>query len=428
MITGLSLTHHIFNGMFMLCLLFLALIGAWVYLFIISIRSYFLTPSIYTKKYVASENNSTPESSYPFVSIIVPARNEQNNIERCLLSLLSQNYPNFEVIVIDDNSTDDTLRIIKRIRNEIRTGPLKDRFEIITLSEKPKDWGGKTWACELGYLRSRGDILLFTDADTYYNNKSILFLAVSYMKKECLDVLTGNPHTELPDFWSKVSMPLWNHFTIISGADTAAVNNPRSSMAYLVGSFFMIYRSVLEKLEGFSRIRNAIHEDVALGMQIKRAGYNIKVVKLGVLVSALWSRDLPTLWNGIARTLAPMNKFLVITNFLVIFFMALIPFLILPYTLSISLADHPINLTLLLINAACCIIIIVGTALKNIRKYKISPLYSVLILIGAVLIMAAYIVNMTSLLRPSKTKLVSWRGRNLLYKIKKRAPEHKNTF
>jgi len=63
------------------------------------------------------------------------------------------------------------------------------------------------------------------------------FLWLSHMKKECLDVLTGNPHTELPDFWSKVSMPLWNHFAIISGADTAAVNNPRSNMAYLVGSF-----------------------------------------------------------------------------------------------------------------------------------------------------------------------------------------------
>jgi hypothetical protein len=108
--------------------------------------------------------------------------------------------------------------------------------------------------------------------------------------------------------------------------------------------------------------------------------------------------------------------------------MALIPFLTLPYTLSISLADHPINLTLLLINVACCIIIILGTALKNIRKYKISPLYSLLILIGAVLLMAAYIVNMTSLLRPSKTKLVSWRGRNLVYKRKKRAPERKNAF
>jgi chlorobactene glucosyltransferase len=423
----LDLTHHIFKGMFLLSLFFLVLIGAWIYLFVISIRSYFLTPSIYAKKYVASESISTSESSYPFVSIIVPARNEQNNIERCLRSLLSQSYPNFEVIVIDDNSTDDTLRIIKKIRNEIRIGHLKNKFQIITLSQKPNGWVGKTWACEQGYLRSRGDILLFTDADTYYNNKNILSLAVSYMKKECLDVLTGNPHTELPDFWSKVSMPLWNHFAIISGADTAAVNNPRSNMAYLVGSFFMIYKSVLEKVQGFSGIRNAIHEDVALGTHIKREGYNIKIVKLGVLVSALWSRDLPTLWHGIGRTLAPKSEFLMITNFLVIFFMALIPFLLLPYTLSIALAEHPFNLMLLLLNVACCLIIIVGTALKNIIKYKISPIYSILILMGAALIMAAYIVNMTSLLRPSKAKLFSWRGRNLVYKRKKRAPEHKNT-
>jgi cellulose synthase/poly-beta-1,6-N-acetylglucosamine synthase-like glycosyltransferase len=142
MVIDLALTHHIFKGMFLLCLFFLVLIGAWIYLFVISIKSYFLTPSIYAKKYVASESISTSESSYPFVSIIVPARNEQNNIERCLLSLLSQSYANFEVIVIDDNSTDNTLKIIKKIRNEIRIGPLKDKFEIITLSEKPKGWSG----------------------------------------------------------------------------------------------------------------------------------------------------------------------------------------------------------------------------------------------------------------------------------------------
>ena len=109
----------------------------------------------------------------PFVSIIVPARNEQDNIERCLLSLLHQDYPNFEVIVVDDNSTDNTLKIIQDIRCRIRGSgedkPLPiDRLKIMSLTEKPDKWTGKTWASEQGYLHSSGNILLFTDADTCY--------------------------------------------------------------------------------------------------------------------------------------------------------------------------------------------------------------------------------------------------------------------
>ena len=99
------------------------------------------------------------KKDFPFVSVIVPVRNEEKYIERCLLSILSQNYPYFELIVVDDNSTDNTLKIIKDIKNKINyksIGLPVEKLKIISLKDKPDGWTGKTWASEQGFLESKG--------------------------------------------------------------------------------------------------------------------------------------------------------------------------------------------------------------------------------------------------------------------------------
>ena len=124
--------------------LLLSISSCWIYIFANSIKSYrlFKTTSIEQK---TSENNNdyyNNKEVLPFVSIIVPARNEQDNIERCLASLIKQNYPTtkFEIIVVDDNSTDNTLKRIKKVQQKY------PRLKIIELKDKPDNWTGKTWA------------------------------------------------------------------------------------------------------------------------------------------------------------------------------------------------------------------------------------------------------------------------------------------
>jgi chlorobactene glucosyltransferase len=371
----------------------------------------------------------------PFVSIIVPARNEQDNIERCILSLLNQDYPNFEVIVVDDNSTENTLKIVQDIKSRVNgqseeqeKKPLLDRLKIISLSEKPDKWTGKTWASEQGYLHSTGNILLFTDADTCYMSRDAILLTVSYMQKRNLDVLTGIPLIELRDFWSKITMPLWNHFSILLGANTGAMNNPGSKVAYLIGSFFLIRKKVLEEVGTFRSVRNAIQEDRELGMRVKNAGYNIKMVRIENIVSALWSRDVRTMWYGIARTFVPMRKWHIFANLVAVFFMALLPFVLLSYTSSfvintvtitnnihwmidISNTREPQQLGILsfFMNATSCVMIIIATALKDIKKYKMTPIYSLLSFLGAGLIVLSYIANMITLF---SKRTIPWRGRS----------------
>jgi len=268
-----------------------------------------------------SNNGELSNISLPFVSIIVPARNEEDNIKKCLMSLLSQSYPNFELIVIDDSSTDNTLQIMNKIKDGldtdlepiIQTGKMKI-MKIIALTNKPNEWTGKTWASHQGYLQAQGELLLFTDADTYFFDKDAIFHAVLYLQSKDLDVLTGHAKIELPSFWSKITMPLWDVFAIILDQNPSVVNNTNSDSAYLVGSFYIIRRKILEFFGGFNCVRGAIKEDVELGRRIKTGGFKLRIVKMDKSYSALWSRDLVSLWHGIRRTFFGMNKFRVFAN------------------------------------------------------------------------------------------------------------------
>jgi chlorobactene glucosyltransferase len=398
--------------MLLLITLFSVIIVSWIFLFAISIKSYLQTPLIILKNHNRTHHRS---GHLPFVSVIVPARNEQDNIERCLRSLLVQNYPHFEVIVVNDNSTDNTLEIVREVKSR-ETGQREDgslhmdRLKIITVAEKPEKWTGKAWASEQGYSHSTGDILLFTDADTNYMHKDTIYETVSYMQKENLDVLTGVGFIELRDFWSKITMPLWNHFSILLGANTGAMNNPKSKAAYLVGGFFLIHKKVLEEIGTFRSVQNAIHEDAELGLLLNNTGYTIKIARIDNGVSALWSRDLQTLWYGIKRTIVPMNKWQIFASLVTVFFMALLPFLLLPFNLLLAIdvssgqlswisdiskqgPQQQMTLLSFYLNLTSCIIIIISTAVKDIKKYRMTPVYSLLSFLGAGFIIISYIAK-----------------------------------
>jgi chlorobactene glucosyltransferase len=431
----------------LLSILQLLITSSWIYLFIVSLKSHFVTPIIIQKqkrktlsKYlekmrrnrITKYSRSGIYNPFPLVSVIVSARNEEAHIEKCLSSLLAQSYPNLEVIAIDDNSTDATLRIMKDIKRTRHMLPL-GRLKIISLNDKPGNWNGKTWASQQGYLQSCGSLLLFTDADTEYTNKDTILLTVSYIQEKNFDVLTGIPYLELRDFWSRIVMPLWNLFSEVFGASISDVINPKSNVAYLMGSFFMIRRRVFEDVGTFQSVCNSIQEDKALGMRIKKAGYDINVVKVDEIVSALWSRDLTSLWHGIGRSLAHIaieSRSRLVKSLLIIFMMAALPFLVLPYTVLITVQQiwltYPseflfIRLILLLfLNTLSCLLVITGTAIKAIKKYRLTPAYSILSFIGAMFLIVAYLTSIIPLMMSIQTRPVIWRGRTYIYNVKRR--------
>src|SRR5919202_1951021 len=128
--------------LYMLLAALVLVLLSWIWLFIRSVHSHMNTPIIKNSPNIVIENRKH-NFNRPFVSVVVPARNEEDNIGKCLLSILTQEYPNFEVVAIDDNSDDGTLKIMKDICS--KQGSRK-KLKVVSLSAKPDGWTGKTWA------------------------------------------------------------------------------------------------------------------------------------------------------------------------------------------------------------------------------------------------------------------------------------------
>ena len=440
----------IYSDLLIFISIFTSIFSGWIYLFAKLFTSYWSSrlhghelSIITTNKSKKTKNfYKNTKTSFPFVSIILPARNEQENIKKCLHSLLAQDYCNFEIIVVDDNSSDNTLSILFEVQKEYnkkqknkrlpKFGQTKRNYpilKIISLKDKPDDWTGKTWASEQGYLKSTGNILLFTDADTIYK-KNVISYVISYMVSKRLDVITGDPFVELRDFWSKISMPLWRLMSFTLGKDVKDVNNPKSKVALLMGCFVMIKREVFESIGTFKSVKNAIQEDQALGVRIKESGYKLRMIPMDNLIRALWSRDLSTLWQGIGRTLAPMilkEKEKVFINFVSIIFLTTLPHMLLLYTIylnfiysnifdvqnSIHIFDNYYHI-LLIFNLIACLMSLIGIYIKTVKTYKINPLYTLLSPIGSIFLIIAYLSTIIPLLLYSKS--IEWKGRTFAYR------------
>ncbi|MFL6494350.1 MAG: glycosyltransferase, partial [Nitrososphaera sp.] len=334
---------------------------------------------------------------------------------------------------------------------------------------KPDDWMGKAWASQQGYLNSRGEILLFTDADSFFESKFAIRLTVAQMLSEKLDALTGVPYLPLIDFWSKVVMPIWNLYSEVFNRGIADVNDPRSNVAFVMGSFFMIKRVVFETIGTYKCVKDEIQEDRAIGKLLKTSPDRLKMFKIDRLVSALWSRDISSLWHGIRRTITPAlvdNKSIIISHQLLLFAMVALPFLLLPYNAAMLygrssyipqssvVSDLQNNNTLILSSTApdssggvlqshiqsfipnypfvlnpankeesylknilfwldlsLCLLVITATGIKSLMKYRLVPFYSVLCFIGGSFLIASYAYSTFPLLIGLGMKPVKWRGR-----------------
>jgi cellulose synthase/poly-beta-1,6-N-acetylglucosamine synthase-like glycosyltransferase len=406
-------------------LISLGICVTWMIIFIKSTLSYesYLAN---TKKNEEWDIHSDYLKNLPAISIIIPARNEELNIERCLLSLVDQNYPNYEVILVDDNSNDNTVQKARKIQQKFKAK--FQNLKIIELKSKPQDWTGKTWASEKGLLSSRYNMLLFLDADCYYAKNCILF-AISHMLSNQLDVITGYPFFVLRDFWSKISMPLWKLMSFTFQDDASHVNDPNSEVAYLMGCFFMIKKHVLIEIGSFASVKNAIQEDKELGQKLKYSGYKLNMVQMDSFITALWSRNLSTLWHGLARTISPMmlyQKKKVFINFVTIFILAVLPSLLVvtnfPSIMHVQLHKdltlnnylHLITFVLYLITfglTTCCVI------MKLVSMCRTFTCYALLFPLGGLFLTLVYFATMLPLMLSIKrsSKKIQWKGRTYTY-------------
>lgn len=237
---------------------------------------------------------SRPHSA-PLVSIILPARDEERNIHRCVTSLLDQDYPHYELIVVDDDSTDATPCILDEIA---QTHPHADRLWVLRLRELRSGWAGKPHALHSGIQEAHGDWLLFTDADTWHAPDT-LRLTLASACEEHVDMLSLGTLQELPGFWEKVVMPMI-YLGIIMQYPVNKINDPHSSIALANGQYILIRRSVYEQSGGYARpdMRATLLDDRDLARLVKRQGFRLRLFDGRDLVHVRMYQGLRETWKG----------------------------------------------------------------------------------------------------------------------------------
>ncbi len=239
-----------------------------------------------------------PHPELPFLSIIVPARNEERQIETCVRSLLAQHYPHFEVIVVDDRSTDSTARILDRL------SAADARVRAIYGEPLPEGWIGKPWALTQGVRCARGEWLLFTDADTDHKPLGCAS-AVRYALARNLSFLSLLTTQRFETPAERALLPAILFMIAFGIGSLDAINDPsRIDSAIFNGQYILCDRRAFETIGGHERVRASIAEDYDLARIVKRDGrFRSMLVDANDLVYTRMYRSLREIWDGFSKNL-----------------------------------------------------------------------------------------------------------------------------
>jgi len=367
--------------------------AAWIFLIKSMIDSVRFTP--YLDKFERKEHNN------PKVSVILPARNEEEFITKCLDSLINQDYTNYEIIAIDDSSDDATGKIILEYA--------KKNSKIIPVSAqiKPDGWMGKNWACMEGYKKATGELLLFTDADTIHS-QNVISLAVSHLLSCNLDALSAIPKMRVMDFWTGITLPMISTF-LHTRFSAVRVNDPSKKTAYFFGSFFIMKQKTYESVGMHEGVKHEIIEDGALGKKVKESGHKMKMVRGDHLIEAVWARDKGTLWNALKRLMIPLyiqSEKIAIGSFFAVLFLLFIPFPVLVYSTLMLLETSTVSI-LFVAAFASSLMIYVGAIIEVKKLLQLRLIDAMFAPLGGLVVVLGFLSGLLC----AKNNTVYWRGR-----------------
>jgi len=268
----------------------------------------------------------------PMVSIMIPARNEEQNIERCLDSLRNQIYKNYEILVLNDNSTDNTLEILNRI------AAADSRVKIFDGKPLPQDWYGKPFALHQLTQQARGEIFIFTDADTIHTPTSIAW-AVTNMLGLKADLISGYVGQKFESFGEIVTVPLM--FFLTGFAIPLFLNRFIKThwFSAAIGQFIAVKRTVFEAIGGCDSFKKRTSEDIYMSRYIKRKGYSTRFLNITEHVRCRMYKGYRSAVEGIGKNIFDFlgkNSVLLFFLMIAIFFFLFLPFPLLFFCLAYS--------------------------------------------------------------------------------------------
>lgn len=352
-------------------------------------------------------SSSVTESEAPFVSICIPARNEEENIEHCVTSALKQDYEHFEVLVLDDNSTDGTTEILQQLSGII------SNLRHIQGTPKPDDWHGKPWACQQLAEQAKGDILLFIDADVWIEPDA---LQKTVHELGRYDMITVWPQQILKSFWENMIVPMVYFALLTLLPSTYVERSPRwlpdrfkkvlaPEFAAACGQFMAYNRSVLEHIGNFQKIKQAIVDDVEMAKILKTNGYMIRMFSGIEIVYCRMYTGHQEIWNGFKKNF--LAGFGSIPLFLMMAVIHVIVFLLPLYAFIYSWYSGFTDV--LLLSGSALFLILVQRAILN-KWFNWNPVF---ILLHPISVLWFQILGVVSLINHSLGRKNTWKDRDV---------------
>ena len=229
----------------------------------------------------------------PRISVIFAARDEQEKLPSALKTLVAIDYPNLEIIAVDDRSADATSRILDEFAAN------HPQLKVIHIRQLPKGWLGKPHALHCGFQASTGELLVFTDADVKFQPDA-LRRVVTLSRERALDHLTLLGDVERSSFWDTIFISFFGMGFHLA-TDPYNVSNPNSRSYVGVGAFQMLRRSAYEQSGTHRRLAMEVIDDMKLGKIVKAAGFRSGVAVAQSYVSVEWHLGLGNLVRGVEK-------------------------------------------------------------------------------------------------------------------------------
>lgn len=243
-----------------------------------------------------------PLRSQPLVSILIPARNEAEMLAATLPRFLSQDYDNFEVILVDDASTDGTADVVKKF---LPSYP--ERLRLLRVESLPPDWIGKTHALDVGFRAARGEWVLAADADILLDPKA-LRAGLWVAEQQRAELVSIFAFMECVSFWEKVILPGFG-LLLATFFPVRKINDPNSTVALASGGYILMRRRMWAKLGGYQTVRSEMIDDLNTARIVKHSGHRIFASLTQDLVRTRMYKNFGEIWEGLRKNAFASHHF-----------------------------------------------------------------------------------------------------------------------
>ena len=246
------------------------------------------------KGFLLSADYDGPPVDAPRICVVVAAKDEQDNIEACVRTMLDQDYPNYELLVCNDRSEDATAEIVEALAAK------NPSVRLLNIEQLPDGWCGKNNAMQQGIATTDGEWICMIDADCTQTSPRTLSTALQYAIDTNADLLSVLPALEMRGFWENVIQPVCSGVMMIYFTPEK-VNNPKKSNAYANGAFMLIKRTAYEQIGTHAAVKGEVNEDMHMAAILKRAGLNLRVTRNDGLYKVRMYTSLGAITRGWSR-------------------------------------------------------------------------------------------------------------------------------